>query len=119
MGKLAKIVKPIFKPRFMAGPRKLIYKAIGSDDYLATPELQQIYLKATGEDLRKHFKDIDKPTLLLWGAKDKDTPLEIADIMNKEIKNSKLVVFENAGHFSFIDQPEKFTKELVKFIKSN
>jgi len=37
--------------------------------------------------------------------------------MKKEIKRvSKLVIFEGAGHFPFIDDPGRFAGELIKFI---
>lgn len=117
MGTAAKVLKPLFRPKFMKGIRHKIYESIGSVDYVATPELTQIYLEATREDLRKHFKDISVPTLLVWGEKDSSTPIEIANIMHKEIKNSDLIVFAGASHFSFLDEPEKFLKELIKFIR--
>ena len=32
------------------------------------------------------------------------------------IKNSKLVKFDKSGHATFIDEKDKFNKEIVKFI---
>ena len=37
-------------------------------------------------------------------------------LMNKLIPKSKLVIFEKADHFSFVDQPEEFVKTLINFI---
>jgi len=112
----AKILKPFFANKFMQPLRKKIYKAIGSEDYLATPELQNIYVNITNEDLIPYLAQILAPTLLIWGAKDKDTPLEFAKIMNEEIKNSKLIVYPNAGHFSFSDNPAEFVRDIKEFI---
>lgn len=112
----AKLVKPLFKPKFMQGARRAIYKRLGSSDYLESGKLKETYLKVINEDLRKDLPDIEAPTLLLWGDQDQETPLEIAKIMDQEIKKAKLVTLEGAGHFSFIDQPEQFTKKLLNFI---
>jgi pimeloyl-ACP methyl ester carboxylesterase len=113
---LAKIAKPFFKPNFMQGLKKKIYKKIGAEDYVATPQLKETFLKVINEDLSGQLAQIDKPTLIVWGKDDKETPLESGKIINGKIKNSKLVVLENAGHFSFLDKPKEFFGELVKFI---
>lgn len=115
-GLVAKIAKPIFYPNFMKNMRKWIYEKMGSGDYLTTPELQQIFLNTVNEDLLEYLKKIKKPTLIIWGAKDKDTPLAYAKIMEKEIEGAKLRVFEGAGHFSFLDEPDKFTREIINFM---
>lgn len=113
---LAKIAKPFFKPSFMKGPREKIYKKIGAEDYVATPQLKETFLKVINEDLSENLAQINKPTLIIWGEDDKDTPLGVAKIMNEKIKNSKLVVLKEAGHFSFLDKPKEFFEELTKFI---
>jgi pimeloyl-ACP methyl ester carboxylesterase len=111
-------IKPFFKPRFMQGLRRKIYRKMGSEDYLATPYLKETYLKTVKEDLRKHFPNIIVPTLIIWGKEDQETPLRYAEIMNNEIKNSKKVILDGAGHFSFIDKPDEFIKEFRDFITS-
>lgn len=113
----AKIVKPFFKPKFMQGLRRKIYKSIGSEDYLATPELQKTYVNVIREDLSEDMKKISCPTLIVNGENDKDTPVEFGKKMNSLIQNSKFIIIPNAGHFSFLDQPEEFEKVLKEFIK--
>ena len=115
--KIAKIVKPLFKPKFMHSLRKKIYKQIGSEDYVATSEMTETYIKVIDQDLTPELSKIIQPTLLIWGHDDMATPISDAKIINEKIKNSKLEILENAGHFSFLDQPEKFSEILEKFIK--
>lgn len=112
----AKVARPIFYPNFMKNMRKWIYLKMGSGDYLATPELQQIFLNTINEDLTECLKKIETPTLILWGGRDKDTPLEYAKIMKREIVGAKLRVFEEAGHFCFLDSSEKFASEMINFL---
>jgi pimeloyl-ACP methyl ester carboxylesterase len=113
---IARMIKPLFKPKFMQPVRKKIYEKMGAEDYVATPELKETYLNLINEDLTPHFANINQPTLLVWGDNDQDAPLTIGKIMNEQIKNSKLVVFEDAGHFSFLDEPAKFYQELNQFL---
>lgn len=116
-GFLAKIARPFFKPSFMRGLRERIYKKIGAEDYVATPQLKETFLKVINEDLTGDLTGINEPTLIIWGENDKDTPLTAAKTMNEKIKNSKLVVLKKAGHFSFLDKPDDFCGLLEDFIK--
>ena len=113
---IAKLVKPFFKPKFMKTVREKIYEKIGAEDYVATPELRETFLNLINEDLTNYLPKIKQPVLLIWGDKDKDAPIEAAALMHQNIKNSKLVTLENTGHFSFLDKPDQFYKELIKFI---
>ena len=112
----AGIVKPFFSPKFMQPLRKSIYKAIGSEDYLATPRLQNVYVNVTKEDLSIYLSKITVPTLIVWGAQDRDTPLEYGQVMAKNISNSKLIIYPEAGHFAFSDNPQEFVKDIKEFI---
>lgn len=116
LGATAKIAKPFFKPKFMQGLRGKIYKQIGAEDYLATPELRQTFVKITTEDLSMDMKNITCPTLILTGENDLDTPVEFGQRMNGLIKESKFTILKNAGHFSFIDKPQEFVNKLLDFI---
>ena len=61
--------------------------------------------------------DIKNSTLLVWGKNDDDTPLYMAKIMKKNIPDSGLVVLENAGHFSYLDNPQKYLLVTNEFLK--
>ncbi len=66
------------------------------------------------------FSDLGKihvPTLILHGVHDKVCMFSLAIVQKEEIKNSKLVPFENSGHGLFWEEQEKFNKELIKFIE--
>jgi pimeloyl-ACP methyl ester carboxylesterase len=116
MSMAAKIVKPIFKPKLMQGLRRQIYQKIGAEDYVATPELQKTFVNITSEDLTEDLKNIKIPALIISGENDTDTPVEFAKKMHSLIPNSKILILKNAGHFSFLDQPEEFTEEIKSFI---
>ena len=49
-------------------------------------------------NMTDRLQDISAPTLILSGRDDEIISLEIAEILNRNIKNSRLVVFENTKH---------------------
>ncbi len=116
LGTIAKIVRPMFRPVFMRSTRKMLYKLIGAEDYLATLELQQTFVNIVNEDLSEDMKRVQCPTLIITGEKDSDTPVEFGKRMHKIISNSKFVVLRNAGHFSFLDNKDEFVNEVASFI---
>lgn len=64
------------------------------------------------------LNDITIPTLILCGREDKVTPLAQSELMNVSIKGSILMVIDNAGHVSNLEQPEVFNKHLLDFLNS-
>ncbi len=116
---IAKSISPFFKPKFMHGLRMSLYRMIGSDDYVAAPHLKETYLNIIKEDLTEDLKKIKNNTLLIWGEKDKDTPLEDGLLMSKNIKNSKLNIIKGAGHFSFITDSDLVADYIINFINQN
>lgn len=89
----------------------------GSEDFKKLNGVMKgTFINVVNENLTKYLKDIIAKTLLVWGENDKDTPLRMAYKMNKLIKPSKLVIFRDAGHFSFIDKVHLFLKLTEKFL---
>ncbi len=68
------------------------------------------------EELFGDMKKINKPTMILQGIEDKVCLYPLAVAQNEGIRNSKLVPFEQSGHFLFLDQKRKFNEELMRFI---
>ena len=94
------------------------YKKFGSTDYKASDGIMRnIMVKVVNDDLRPLLKDIKSQTLLIWGRDDEDTPVYMGEIMEKEIKGSGLVVLENAGHFSYLDQFGRFQLIIDSFLE--
>jgi non-heme chloroperoxidase len=66
-------------------------------------------------DLRKDLAKISIPTLIMHGRKDKICSFDLAELMNTYIKNSRIIAFENSGHSLFLEETQKFNKELIRF----
>ena len=92
-------------------------KKVGSSDYSsASPRMRQIMSRVVNEDLCHLMPKIACPTLLIWGALDTATPLSDARKMEKLIADAGLVVFEGAGHYSFLDNPYQFAAVVNSFL---
>jgi len=114
---VAKGAKPFFKPEFMQPLREKIYATMGAEDYVATPELKDTFVKIISEDLSTDMGSINTPTVLIWGEDDKETPVKTAHKMTSLINDSRLEIIAGAGHFSFLDKPQEFTKLFNSFVR--
>ena len=99
-------------------PRERL-KAFYSKDYNAlSAVMKESFKKIVAENLDDRLKFIENPTLLIFGDKDKETPLYMAKRLNRGIADSRLLVVKGAGHFCFIDKPNKFNTEVKEFLLS-
>ncbi len=56
------------------------------------------------------------PTLLVWGDRDRMIPLAHAQAAVEHLPDARLVVFEGAGHYPHLDQPERFAELMREFV---
>lgn len=59
---------------------------------------------------------IDIPTLVVWGTRDRMIPAWHATTAQQAITGSRVELFEGAGHFPHLDQPERFAELLGDFM---
>ena len=91
----------------------------GSADYRSSsPLMRMVMSKSINQDLTPLLPSIKASTLLMWGENDTATPMRDARIMEKNIPDAGLVVFKDAGHYSFLDQPGQFRAVTQNFFKS-
>lgn len=92
-------------------------KKNGSADYnAASPVMRQTLVRVVNEDLTPLFPNVKCPALLCWGRNDDATPLSDGQLMEKLMPEAGLVVFENAGHYSFLEQQAQFNRVLASFM---
>ena len=58
------------------------------------------------------------PFMLVWGERDSIIPVEHGLDAHELVPSSRLEIFENAGHFPHIDDPQRFLDVLLDFIDS-
>lgn len=96
--------------------RKLQRK-FGSSDYVNSSEVMKKILSNTvNEDLTSYYETLENKTLLLWGYKDKQTPMYMGKRLFDLIQDSQLFIFTHAGHYVFIDEEDKVIDAIKTFI---
>lgn len=90
----------------------------GSEDYRnASPIMKQCLVRLVNEDLREYLQNIKVSTLLLWGENDTATPIEDAELMEKNIPDAGLVKVAGCSHYVFLEQPNYINKIIYTFIE--
>ena len=92
----------------------------GSSDYKQlSGVMRQTFVKVVNQDLTPYLKNIRSSSLLVYGAQDTDTPVRFGKIMEKKIPDAGLVVLDNAGHFSYLDQFPRYISIVKVFLEVN
>ncbi len=58
------------------------------------------------------------PTLIAWGRHDRIIPPHHASAALEAIPGSRLVIFEESGHFPHTEEPQRFVEVLTDFVKT-
>jgi len=118
IAKLGKRISP-FIP-FFDVVRKVFYRFIvrESDYTKVSGVMKETFVNIIKEDMTPHIGRIKIPTLIVWGDKDKATPVEHARLLNEKIEGSKLEMIRGAGHALNLEAPEKLAEVVYNFIKT-
>lgn len=115
VGKIIFIIPPLIFIRVFA--RKLLYKAAREGDYFkASPMMRRTLKKIVTDDQRNNFAKINIPTLIIWGKRDKITPLKDGRIINQLIPNSNLKILFFAKHSPQYTHSKLVAKHITNFI---
>jgi 3-oxoadipate enol-lactonase len=94
---------------------------------LATDATAQLHVESYIKTVRASaaFSRVDNlvnikvPTLLLFGDVDPLTPPSVGEYMQERIAGSQLVILENAGHMTNLEQPEAFNSAVLNFLRDH
>jgi pimeloyl-ACP methyl ester carboxylesterase len=84
----------------------------------ATPEQHQRQIRAllNRPNARDHLSHIVCPTLVMVGRQDRWSPLAQHEEIAALIPNAELVVIEESGHMSLVEQPEQVSGALLRWL---
>jgi len=68
-------------------------------------------------DLRPQLKKIKAATLVIVGRHDFITNVAMAEEMVRQIPNARMEIFENSGHYGFVEEPDKFYRVVKAFVE--
>jgi pimeloyl-ACP methyl ester carboxylesterase len=113
--KTAKLPMMLLPPGQRQKLRRRFYTAAGSELTLL-PHMEETFRRIIAQDIQSSASRIDIPTLLVYGSRDKATPVRYGHILNRLIRGSRLEVV-NAGHFVHLDEPAAVAKLVKNFLR--
>ncbi len=108
----ARVLRPL---KYIPLVRKVVYRLIGGSDYDKAPENMKMTLdNMLQSDARLSLSDINTPTVILWGKKDRVTPLAQGVKMSSELPNAELRPFEDWAHAPYITHPNELAEAILE-----
>lgn len=90
-------------------------KYIGSRDYkAASPIMRQTLVNVVNEDLSKFAREIEEPTLLIWGEYDTEAPVNEARELEKIMVDAALIVLPGT-HYAYLENLPQVVNILNNF----
>lgn len=99
---------------------------ITSDDYMRLREdarrpgqgrvRAECYYAMRANDLSEQLKDVETPTLIIWGAEDNTVPLRDAGVVADEWPEADLRILPKAGHWPQFEAPKTTTRLISAFL---
>ncbi len=74
--------------------------------------------KTEYNDLSAKIKNIQTPTLILWGAHDTWVPVSHAHKFKEDLPHSEIVILENSGHIPMEENPQESLQAVLDFIEN-
>ena len=97
--------------------KKNLRNKVGSSDYKASPVVLKDTMKIIlNEDQRPLLKNINVPTLLIWGSLDTATPISDAREIERILPDCGLVEYPYGTHFSYLENLENCKAVLDSFL---
>lgn len=114
---LARLGRKIGSPE---SSRRLLYKLARVSDYEEAPPLtRETMANLILADLAPELNKISAPTLIVWGARDKTTPLSDGKLMHKLIPDSKLYIVPGARHSPQFTHPKEVCDKIIKWLNDD
>ena len=83
------------------------------------PVIMRNFAEATFfSDHRKDLQNATVPTLIVQCSKDSIVPIEVANYLNSNIKNSKLEVIGAKGHYPNLSEPKETSQLIIEYLSS-
>jgi pimeloyl-ACP methyl ester carboxylesterase len=79
-------------------------------------KMQESRAQGVGFITKDEAARIEAPTLILWGQHDALLPVKDAELLDRVIPNSELVVLQKSGHIPQVEHADEFNKSLREFL---
>ena len=111
-----KLLKGIKKLPGMNSIGEFMKNYIGSRDYkAASPVMRQTLVNVVNADLSDYAKEIEEPTLLIWGEYDDEAPVEDAKMLEGIMVDAALIILPGT-HYAYLENLPRVVSILNNFI---
>ncbi len=111
-----KTLKALKKLPGMSSIAEQAKKYIGSRDYRnASPIMRQVLVNVVNVDLTEYAKQIEEPTILIWGDMDEEARLEDAELLEAVMPDAGLIVLHGT-HYAYIENLMQVVNIINSFI---
>jgi pimeloyl-ACP methyl ester carboxylesterase len=123
---MAMTTRSAFKKALLRGdarplPEAYIDEMYDTYDRATRRTVLKLYRDRPGDEVleagAKFFHGLDRPALVLWGAKDPFLPLRHAEQQREPFPSAEVVVLDESGHWPFADDPEGVANAVVPFLR--
>jgi proline-specific peptidase len=89
-----------------------------ADETVGAPDVLRHFANAGYGDFnyRRKLAEVTKPTLVIVGEHDRTTTPRAARVLHEGIEGSELVIVPDAGHLSFVEQPQFYLDAVRRFL---
>lgn len=89
---------------------------IGSRDYkAASPGMRQTFVNVVNEDLGEYAKQIEEPTLIIWGEEDSEVTYEEVKMIEDVMMDAALIVLPGT-HYAYLENLGQVINILESFL---
>lgn len=111
-----KVLKGLKKLPGMNAFGEYMKNYIGSRDYkAASPIMRETLVNVVNEDLSNYAKEIEEPTLLIWGEYDEEAPVEDARVLESIMLDAALILLPGT-HYAYLENLPRVVSILESFI---
>jgi proline iminopeptidase len=101
-------------------PRLAEYDERTKDTVYAPAMLRHFSTNDYGSiEVEDRLKNVTQPVLVCTGRLDRVCTVPAAEAMAKVLPNAELVIFENSGHMTFVEEPERYLNVVREFLNKH
>ena len=86
-----------------------------TDDYISG--MSSMLSKSYDANEADLMKEVELPTLIVFGIEDRNKSMEEAMRLKNGFKNSRLEIIQNAGHYVHEESPASVSQIIIKSVK--
>jgi len=97
-------------------PETIVEERVKAFADVPPPVLYADFSACNNFDVSQEVEKIMLPTLIIVGADDKFIPPKLSQYLSNNIKNNRLEIIPDCGHFLMLEKPEVLNRLILEFI---